>query len=265
MSCEYMQELISLSIDGESTEKEEIELNKHLKECEDCRDELELQKAIQVALKETTAYSLPEDFHSNIMNTIEKISIEEKRPIFKFTYFNKVAVILLFVMITFLGIKEIIPINQKELAMNKVATTQVEEANRAMEINEDADLSVIVEENSNKSIGDDFKEETFSSEPVADMESQLDESILVTGDKLKEITPAVANQLSEPSTELDIQDDGNEAVIYEETEEPEIKQSSKEVDKKNQLKDNEKKDGRLYVIGLAFLTLLIVLLVKLRK
>lgn len=119
MDCNRSSQLISLSIDQMLSEVEQLELEKHLATCEECKEEYEMFQSIQSALNSEEAASLPDDFHSHLMTRIEeeKVSTSEesnvvplRKPIYKrFSYkqFNVAAAIIIVVIFGIIGVSNL--------------------------------------------------------------------------------------------------------------------------------------------------------------
>lgn len=68
--CEKYTDMLSAYTDGELSEKERIELEKHIESCEECRSALEMYRMISENMAEDSE-DVPESFAAGVMDKIE--------------------------------------------------------------------------------------------------------------------------------------------------------------------------------------------------
>lgn len=73
MNCEAVRELLWMYLEKETTAEDAEKIEKHLAECEDCREELELQKEMMETLAGLPEEELPEGYHEELM---QKLRVE---------------------------------------------------------------------------------------------------------------------------------------------------------------------------------------------
>lgn len=76
MDCEKLKENIALYIDEELDEIEMKEVQQHIKQCEQCKNEFEQLLDVINDLKALPQIELPENFHNELMKRIKNESIE---------------------------------------------------------------------------------------------------------------------------------------------------------------------------------------------
>jgi len=102
MTCEQALLLISGHIDRENTKEEELLLQAHLLECEDCRNTLQafLDMEINLSRMET----LPADLHENVMTAIHvETSLRKKKSVRRWSSIAAVAALVAVIGISGLG------------------------------------------------------------------------------------------------------------------------------------------------------------------
>ncbi|OOB79695.1 MAG: hypothetical protein ATN33_05150 [Epulopiscium sp. Nele67-Bin001] len=92
MRCDY--DKLSLYVDDELDEAGIDELEEHLKECEDCKNDLEILMQLKNELEQLKEYELPEHFHEDLMN-----NIKPKKSWYK--YYVGLAASMLIVVVSF--------------------------------------------------------------------------------------------------------------------------------------------------------------------
>ncbi len=70
--CEHIENLIPLYIDNMLSEEENDILCEHIKSCPECAENLKFLKSMMAVAKDAPEISVPEDFHSNLMNGVRK-------------------------------------------------------------------------------------------------------------------------------------------------------------------------------------------------
>ena len=71
MNCEAVRELLWAYLEQETTAEETAKIEKHLKACADCREELELQKEMMETLAGLPEAELPEGYHTELMQKLQ--------------------------------------------------------------------------------------------------------------------------------------------------------------------------------------------------
>lgn len=71
MNCEAVRELLWAYLEQETTAEETAKIEKHLKACADCREELELQKEMVETLSGLPEAELPEGYHTELMQKLQ--------------------------------------------------------------------------------------------------------------------------------------------------------------------------------------------------
>lgn len=71
MNCEAVRELLWGYLEKETTAEEAEKIEKHLAECEVCREELELQKEMMETLAGLPDEELPEGYHAELMQKLQ--------------------------------------------------------------------------------------------------------------------------------------------------------------------------------------------------
>ena len=71
MNCEAVRELLWAYLEKEITAEEAVKIEEHLKNCADCREELELQKEIMDSLQHIPDEELPDGFHAGLMQKLQ--------------------------------------------------------------------------------------------------------------------------------------------------------------------------------------------------
>ncbi|ODM27524.1 zf-HC2 domain-containing protein [Acetivibrio mesophilus] len=79
MNCERYNEYIMKYMDGVITEAEQIELDKHLKQCNACNLEFSELKSIVSVLEEEIPIEPPADFENTVMKKINALNIYDKK------------------------------------------------------------------------------------------------------------------------------------------------------------------------------------------
>ena len=76
--CEKIQELISAMLDGEVSESEKAEIEKHVEGCPECRAMLDAFTAVSDSLGELE--EMPEGLHENIVRSVKAEGRKKKAP-----------------------------------------------------------------------------------------------------------------------------------------------------------------------------------------
>ena len=76
--CEQMQNLIPLYIDNMLSEEENDILCKHIKKCRECQETYELLKSVMLTANSVPEISVPEDFHSNLMENVRREAAKKR-------------------------------------------------------------------------------------------------------------------------------------------------------------------------------------------
>ena len=71
MNCEAVRELLWAYLEQETTAEEAVKIEEHLKNCADCREELELQKELMETLAGLPEEELPEGYHGELMQKLQ--------------------------------------------------------------------------------------------------------------------------------------------------------------------------------------------------
>lgn len=71
MNCEAVRELLWAYLEQETTAEEAEKIEEHLKNCADCREELELQKELMATLDGLPEEELPEGYHGELMQKLQ--------------------------------------------------------------------------------------------------------------------------------------------------------------------------------------------------
>ncbi|WP_405726358.1 anti-sigma factor family protein [Anaerotignum sp.] len=71
MNCEAVRGLLWAYLEQETTAEEAVRIEEHLKNCADCREELELQKEIMDSLQNIPDEELPDGFHASLMQKLQ--------------------------------------------------------------------------------------------------------------------------------------------------------------------------------------------------
>jgi len=71
MNCETVREMLWAYLEQELTAEETVNIEEHLKNCDDCRKELELQKEIMDSLQNIPDEELPEGYHRELMQKLQ--------------------------------------------------------------------------------------------------------------------------------------------------------------------------------------------------
>ena len=92
MNCEAVREMLWTYLEKETTAEEAVKIEEHLKNCADCRKELELQQEIMSSLRNIPDEELPDGFHAGLMqklqaeaatNVVPFPAKQKKRPLYK--------------------------------------------------------------------------------------------------------------------------------------------------------------------------------------
>lgn len=78
-NCKNFVKLINLYLDSEASEEQVKILFSHLQECPKCHQKLEEVKELHNSIKSIPAIKLPQGFHSQIMDSLQKASIKKSR------------------------------------------------------------------------------------------------------------------------------------------------------------------------------------------
>ena len=71
MNCEAVRELLWAYLEQETTAEEAVRIEEHLKNCADCREEMELQKELMETLAGLPEEELPEGYHGELMQKLQ--------------------------------------------------------------------------------------------------------------------------------------------------------------------------------------------------
>lgn len=81
MKCNEADNLIMKHMDGELNDIENIQLMKHLDECQSCKNEFKNVSCILKSLNEKIEVEPPEDFEKSIMMKVEVIDVHKKKNV----------------------------------------------------------------------------------------------------------------------------------------------------------------------------------------
>ena len=70
MNCETVKEMLWAYLEQELTAEETVKIEEHLKNCDDCRKELKLQKELMDSLQTLPEAELPEGYHAELMQKL---------------------------------------------------------------------------------------------------------------------------------------------------------------------------------------------------
>ena len=70
MNCETVKEMLWAYLEQELTAEEAVKIEEHLKNCDDCRKELKLQKELMDSLQTLPEAELPEGYHAELMQKL---------------------------------------------------------------------------------------------------------------------------------------------------------------------------------------------------
>lgn len=70
MNCEAVREMLWAYLEKETTVEETVKIEEHLKNCADCREELELQKELMDSLQNIPDEELPAGYHTELMQKL---------------------------------------------------------------------------------------------------------------------------------------------------------------------------------------------------
>ena len=71
MNCEAVKEMLWAYLEKETTAEEAVKIEEHLKNCAECREELEMQKEIMDSLQSLPDEELPEGYHTELMQKLQ--------------------------------------------------------------------------------------------------------------------------------------------------------------------------------------------------
>jgi len=102
-----IKELLPLYVDHELTEEDMFVVENHIKDCEECRIDLELYQSIKDEL-DLTDIKLPENFHHELMNKLalenEIKEINAYQTSFFVKYMRYINLVALFTVVVFIGL-----------------------------------------------------------------------------------------------------------------------------------------------------------------
>jgi len=256
MSCKEIQDLMSAFLDNQLTLEEHAKLIQHTSTCKTCKEDFQLYQIMQSTLQETPIQPLPENFHQDLMGRIEKEVAKKKVISFKFSTLNKVAAILVLVMIGFVGFKYFRPIEEKSMRYQEADSYSEESVQEETAVATlEAKMAPVKENKTTKAVIvmpiEEANEapETLASAPVPVLEEEVTDQ--KSADEITLLDDEV-EQMPSPQ------------VTFEENAVSKIEADETDISEEMQEKPYKRNAGVPYIIGMTFLTLLIVLGIKIR-
>ncbi len=199
MDCIRSQELMSLALDNELDQNEQVLFDQHLNQCPDCREEFALYQSMIQDLKQTPEAELPDGFHDNLMQRINEDKVVPFRKRFNYKQLNIAAMLVMVVVFALVGVNNLSDMNQGKMEETMV----MEETTESM----DMDMEAVVEESKESAEPAMMMEEPaaeMATEPMADDDVAEEEAGMDEGEVA--VAEAEMTTTEEANSESD---DGN--------------------------------------------------------
>ncbi|MBP7791840.1 MAG: zf-HC2 domain-containing protein [Candidatus Goldbacteria bacterium] len=181
--CKKYKELIMEKIDGEITDNDNVQIDVHIKSCEDCRAYFRKMDKIKKAAN-SLVYDVPPFIEEKIMSEIT--GKEYKKPVFSFNFGRAFAYAVSFTLVIFVSVFLIYnKFENKTVQLSDIPSSDVVKT-EVVQPSEQAGLQVIEkttdlksetakEDESNVMVSEAFKTDTMTSDAVKTAETETSE------------------------------------------------------------------------------------------